>query len=83
MNQLSSLVLPEQLNFSCLVQFRLKHRLSVLENGFLRAIFVSKRDEVTGGWRKLHSEKINILYPSPNIMRWTGHIARISENRRT
>jgi hypothetical protein len=40
---------------------------------------VSKRDELTGEWRKLHNEELNYLY-SPNIirviksrrMRWAG-----------
>jgi hypothetical protein len=34
----------------------------------LRRIFGQKRDEITG-WRELHSEKLCILYPSPNIIR--------------
>jgi hypothetical protein len=40
--------------------------LMVFENGVLRRIFGSKRDKVTGEWRKLHSEKLHILYSSPN-----------------
>jgi hypothetical protein len=43
-----------------------------------RSIFGPKRDEVTGGWRKLHNEKLHNLYPSPSIirmMRWAGHVA--------
>jgi hypothetical protein len=28
-----------------------------------------KRDEVTGGWRKLHNEKLHNLYSSPSIIR--------------
>jgi hypothetical protein len=28
----------------------------------LRKIFGPKRDEVTGEWRKLHSEELHILY---------------------
>jgi hypothetical protein len=31
-----------------------EHKLRVFENRVLRGIFGSKRDEVTGGWRKLH-----------------------------
>jgi hypothetical protein len=31
-----------------------EHRLRVFENRVLRRIFGLKRDEVTGGWRKLH-----------------------------
>jgi hypothetical protein len=29
----------------------------------------SKRDEVTGGWRKLHNEELHNLYSSPSIIR--------------
>jgi hypothetical protein len=29
----------------------------VFENRVLRRIFEPKRDEVTGGWRKLHDEE--------------------------
>jgi hypothetical protein len=28
-----------------------------------------RRDEVTGMWRKLHNEELNVLYSSPNIIR--------------
>jgi hypothetical protein len=57
--------------------------LRVFENGVLRRIFGSKRDEVTGEWRKLHNEELNDLYSSPTIiraiksrrMRWVGHVA--------
>jgi hypothetical protein len=35
---------------------REEHRLRVFENRMLRRIFGTKRDEVIGGWRKLHSE---------------------------
>jgi hypothetical protein len=60
---------------------REEHRLRVFENRVLRRIFGPKRDEVTGGWRKLHND----LYSSPNIirmiksrrMRWAGHVARM------
>jgi hypothetical protein len=45
------------------------HRLRILENRVLRRIFGSKRDEVTGGWRKLHNEELHNLYPSPSIKR--------------
>jgi len=49
-----------------------------------------KRDKVTREWRKLHNEKPNVLYYSPNYvrmiksrrMRWAGHVARMEgENR--
>ena len=35
-------------------------RLRVKENIW------EKRVEVTGEWRKLHNEELNVLYPSPN-----------------
>jgi hypothetical protein len=68
---------------------REEHRLKVFENKVMRRIFGSKRDEVTGGWRKLHNEELRDLYSSPSIirilesrmMRWVGHVARIGENR--
>jgi hypothetical protein len=40
----------------------------VYENRVLRRILGPKRDEVTGEWRKLHSEELHILY-SANIIR--------------
>jgi hypothetical protein len=41
----------------------------VFENRVLRRIFGPKRDEVTGEWRKLHSEELYNLYASPDIIR--------------
>jgi hypothetical protein len=44
-------------------------RLSVSEDRVLRRInILSKRDEVTVEWRKLHNEERNDLYTSPNII---------------
>jgi hypothetical protein len=68
---------------------REEHRLRVFEKRVLRRIFGTKRDEVTGEWRKLHSEELHILYSSPNIirqiksrrMRWAGHVARVGKER--
>jgi hypothetical protein len=68
---------------------REEHRLRVFENRMLRRIFKSKRDEVTGKWRKLHNEELRDLYYSPSIlrmikskrMRLAGHVARIGEKR--
>jgi hypothetical protein len=51
----------------------------------LRRIFGPKRDEETGGWRKLHNEELHNLYSSPSDqvrrMRWAGHVARMGEKR--
>jgi hypothetical protein len=41
----------------------------VLENRVLRRISGPYRDEVTGGWRKLHNEELHNLYSSPSIIR--------------
>jgi hypothetical protein len=62
---------------------REEHGLRVFENRVLR-IFGPKRDEVTGGWRKLYNEELHNLYSSPSIirmiksrrMRLAGHVAR-------
>jgi hypothetical protein len=35
----------------------------------LRRRFGPRRDEVTGGWRKLHDEELDNLYSSPSIIR--------------
>ena len=41
--------------------FREESRLMVFENRVLRKVFGTKRDEVTGEWRKLHNEELNDL----------------------
>jgi hypothetical protein len=48
---------------------REEHTLRVFENRVLRRIFGPKRDEVTGGWRKLHNKELHNLYFSQNIIR--------------
>jgi hypothetical protein len=52
-----------------------------------RRIFEPKRDEVTGGSRKLHNEELHNLYSSPSIirmiksrsMRWASSIVKMGE----
>jgi hypothetical protein len=41
----------------------------VFENRVLRRVFGAKKDEATGGWRKLHNEELSDLYSLPNIVR--------------
>jgi hypothetical protein len=48
---------------------REEHRLRIFENRVLRRIFGPKRDEVTGGWRKLHNEELHDLNSSPSTVR--------------
>jgi hypothetical protein len=53
--------------------------------GYACRLFGPKRDEVTGGWRKLHNEELHKLYSSPSIIRMTkarrmklaGHVAQM------
>ena len=58
-------------------------RQRVFENMVLRRIFGPKKDEVTGEWRRLHTEELIDIYCSPNIVRevksrriiCAGHVA--------
>jgi hypothetical protein len=67
------------------LSLREAHRLGTFEN----RVFGPKRDEETGGCRKLHNEELHDLYSSPSIikiikartMRWAGHVARMLEKR--
>jgi hypothetical protein len=60
-------------------------KLRVFENSVLRRVFVPKRDEVTGEWRKLHNEELSDLYSLPSIvrvvksrrLRWAEHVGRM------
>ena len=68
---------------------REERRLREFGKRVLRRVFGSKRDEVTGEWRKLYNEELRDLYSLPNIlrvvksrrMRWAGHVARMGEGR--
>jgi hypothetical protein len=60
---------------------REEYRLRVL-----RRIFGPKRDEVTGGLRKLHNEELHNLYSiirmlKSRSMRWAGHVTQMGEKR--
>jgi hypothetical protein len=57
----------------------------VFGNRVLRRIFVPKRNEVMGEWRKLHNEELCDVYSSPSKIRitksrrmtWVEHVARM------
>jgi hypothetical protein len=63
-----------------------ERRLKVFEKRVLRIIFESGKDEIVGGWRKLHNEELRKLYSSLNAytliklrrMRWAAHVACMS-----
>jgi len=64
-------------------------RTKGVDNRVLNRIFEPKREEVAGGWGRLHNEELHKLYASPDIirmiisrrMRWAGHVARIGKMR--
>jgi hypothetical protein len=55
----------------------------------ITSIFGTKRDEVTGEWRRLHNGELHYLYSSPTIvrviksrrMKLAGHVSRMVEGR--
>jgi hypothetical protein len=61
----------------------------VFVNRVLRRIFGPERDEIIGGWRKLHNEKLHNLCSLPVIirlmksrrMRWVGNVVHAKEER--
>jgi hypothetical protein len=71
------------------LSLREEHRLRVLVNRALTKIFVLEREDVAGGWRRLHNEELHNLYMSPNVIRvikstrikWVGHVVNIGEVR--
>jgi hypothetical protein len=66
---------------------REEHKLRVFENRMPRRIFVYKRDEIRGEWRKLHKGGFHNMHSSPHIIRqiksrkmgWVGCVARMGE----
>jgi len=61
--------------------------LRLVQNVISLEVFGSKRNEVTGQWRRLQSEELHDPYSSPIIIqviksrkiKWAGHVARIGE----
>jgi hypothetical protein len=68
---------------------RKKHKPRVFQKRVLKRIFGRKRDDLTGGWRKLHNKKLYNMHFAKSIikmiksrrMRWAGHVARMEEKR--
>jgi hypothetical protein len=50
------------------VTWKEEHRLRVFESRVMRRIFGTKKDKITGEWRRLHIEELYDLYPSLNII---------------
>jgi hypothetical protein len=66
------------------------HRLRTFENRVLRRIFGPKKEEMAGGWRRLHSEELHNLYASniirvikSGMIRMVGCVARMVYKRNT
>ena len=82
-------------NFACLLygcdnlphNLREDPRLRVFENRVLRKLLGSIKDEVTAEWRRLLSEKLYVLYCSPNVVRviksrrmsWARYMGRMGD----
>ena len=55
----------------------------------LRRIIGTRKDRVTGDWKKLHNEELNDLYTSPNIvlmiksrrMNWLTNVPGMGDRR--
>jgi hypothetical protein len=90
---LSSRLLSENIKIRIYKTIILPPVLYWCESWTLRVwrILGPKRDEVTGGWRKLHNEELHNLYSSSSVirikasrkMRWAGHVARMGEEECT
>jgi hypothetical protein len=63
--------------------------LKVFENRALRRAFGPRKEDMAGGWRRLHHEELRKFYASTKIirviisrgMRWAEHVTWIGEMR--
>jgi hypothetical protein len=69
----------------CLLACCLKNVKISIYKTIILPVVLHGRNEVTGGWRKLHNEELHNLYSSPSIirmiksrsMRWTRHVVQV------
>jgi hypothetical protein len=62
---------------------REEQRLGVFENKVLRRTSGPKREEVVGGWRRLHTKDLDSFLSSPNLMKVIKQRRRRRRRRRT
>jgi hypothetical protein len=79
-----NIILPVALYGCGVWSHTVREQIEVSENGIMMRIFGPKREDVTGGWRRLHYEELHKLYASLNIirviksrrMKSSAHVAR-------
>jgi hypothetical protein len=49
---------------TCSLALNEEHRLRLFENRVVRRMFGPRKEEVAGGWRRLHNEELHNLYAS-------------------
>jgi hypothetical protein len=83
-----TVILPVVFYGCVCLTFMEEHKPRTFENRVPRKIFGLKRDEITGGWRKLHNVKLHNLQSSdafrmikPTRMRQTGHVAHMGTKK--
>jgi hypothetical protein len=72
-----------------LLTLREESILRVFENRLPWRTCGSKRDDVTGVWRRLHNKELHALYSSPNNVwviksrkrRWVGYVACMGDRK--
>jgi hypothetical protein len=59
-----------------------EYRLRVLEKRLMKSIFVTKREEMAGGWRRLYASSNIIRVFKPGEWRWTWYVVRMGAMRK-